>query len=142
MLSTFGPPHLNIYSHRPDRYINYTICHYTPVNCNLLFMSKKEMDINQSSTVFNQFNSKFCIKQILLKKIVHRAAVKKFLHRQWAKKKFLQAKNPPRHPPPPPPFPHQVSNGPSLNKKLIVTSGGSISEKIWCGLGPLPWIRH
>ena len=38
------------------------------------------------------------------KKIVHRAAVKKeFLHRNWAKKKLLQAKNP-------------------VNRKLILTA--------------------
>ena len=40
------------------RYINYTFFHYTPVSCSLLFMH---------GAVFNQFNSKLCIKQILEK---------------------------------------------------------------------------
>ena len=38
-LLTFGSPQFKIHSYWPDRYIDYTNVHYTPVNCYLLFMS-------------------------------------------------------------------------------------------------------
>ena len=52
-------------------------------------------------------------KQYLTEKKIRADGVhlkKKFLHKQWAKKKFVQAENSP-----PPPPPHHFSNGPSLS---------------------------
>ena len=73
--------------------------------------------MNQDSTV--QKKSNICLK----KKIVQRASPeKKFLHKQWAEKKIVQAKNPT------PPPPHHFSNGPSLVTELTVVRCVNLME--------------
>ena len=58
---------------------------------------------------FTDKKSNICLKK---KKFVQSVSPeKKFLHKQWAKKKIVQAENSP-----PPPPPHHFSNGPSLRK--------------------------
>ena len=69
--------------------------------------------INQRSAVFNKFNSKLCMKQILSKKKirVQRCSQKKILAQAIGQKKNSCK---PKIPHPPPPPPHHFSNGPSL----------------------------
>ena len=76
--------------------------------------------INQRSAVFNKFNSKLCMKQILSKKkFVHSAAVKKNILAQAIGQKKNSCKPKIPHPPP-----HHFSNGPSLKAMRAAQAEG------------------
>ena len=122
-MTSFGPqkivlgPLTSIHSYGPDRYINCTIFHYTPVNCQLLFKSViKYMEsnskvqamylINQTITVCKKFNGKLCMKQVLSKKIrVQCCSKRKILAQAIGENKNNSCKPKIRQPPPPPPPP-------------------------------------